>query len=286
MAGLFERPWPKLQGLSLKCEPFEGEMNQSISVVKQLTDCSGMIPDLSTLRLVNNISCISHLKSLTQITVNQKFLHLDISQSPGVKGNLHMLLCRGFPSLEAFILSGCELIADDLRSLAKANANGKLPRLKHLDVSCNEDLNLKDLFQFNCRWNHLLKLNAELLYDTSNFRWLCDKVNSGCLGSLEELRLWAPHHKHDLFTTPLSLQHLHRLEVVLLDHNCDGGNVFGSLANSCKRGDLPALRTVLLLTNFPEYSLMELGLSESKEALRRCDVSLYIGRIVDEPFFP
>ena len=287
MAGLFERSWSNLQALSLKCEPFEeGKMNQGISVIKQLTDCSGMIPGLSTLRLVNHISCISYLKSLTQIIVNQKLLHLDISQSPGVKGNLHMLLCHGFPSREVFILSGCELIADDLRSLAEANANGQLPRLKHLDVSCNEDLDLRDLFQLNCKWNHLLKLNAELLYDTSNFRWLSDKVNSGCLGSLQELRLWAPHHKHDLFTTPLPLQHLHRLEIVLLDYNCDGGYVFGSLANSYKRGDLPALRMVLLLTNFPEYSLMELGLSESKEALRRCDVSLYIGRIEDEPFFP
>ena len=54
-----------------------------------------------------------------------------------VVGRLHMLLTGVFPSLTTLILSDCYVAPEDFKSLATASIEGKLPELRHLDMSWN-----------------------------------------------------------------------------------------------------------------------------------------------------
>ena len=98
----------------------------------------------------------------------------------------------GFPSLNNLILSDCGLDNQDLSSLAQAEGN--FPNLKHLNVSHNP-ATLDNLFEYPCKWNQLENLNIERTPSSNaafdSLDCLAFKVRSGCLSSLEELRLSA-----------------------------------------------------------------------------------------------
>ena len=46
-------------------------------------------------------------------------------------------MCHFFPQLQILVLRGCDLDAQDLISLAQATSQGRLPKLRHLDLSQN-----------------------------------------------------------------------------------------------------------------------------------------------------
>ena len=103
---------------------------------------------------------------------------------------------NGLPHLERLRLVDCRLSEQDVRCLAQASVEGMLPKLKHLDLSENEQIDgSRHLFHLNCRWENLLSLNVECKEqrsyggeDFSDFLYLTDKALSGCLSSLEDLR--------------------------------------------------------------------------------------------------
>ena len=70
-----------------------------------------------------------------------KLRHLDISHTNigGKKRGLFNLFggLKGFPSLINLILCDCSLELQDLRCLTQAKLAGKLPRIRHLDISLN-----------------------------------------------------------------------------------------------------------------------------------------------------
>ena len=126
--------------------------------------------------------------------------HLNISRNKRITGTLSVLMCDILPSLVTLILRDCCLSAIDLSSLAQANVEGRLPKLNHLDIS-NNDLrkteSTNSLFAFSCKWNQLLSLNI------MNTRFSPDelhrRVRSGCLSSLQELRIsYYPHQPVDI----------------------------------------------------------------------------------------
>ena len=59
-------------------------------------------------------------------------------------------MSQEFPSLTNLLLSGCLLGPQDFSNLAQASVNGKLPELKHLDVSHNMG-DLDGLFEYPCK---------------------------------------------------------------------------------------------------------------------------------------
>ena len=80
----------------------------------------------------------------------------------GASGKLSILLENGFPELHTLILSDCELNCVDLKSLARAKVEGKIPELKHLDISLNDKIHGHVDFLFdNSSWNSLLSLNVQ-----------------------------------------------------------------------------------------------------------------------------
>ena len=93
------------------------------------------LPSLHTLVLVD--TGILDLKAVALANVKNKIPNLcvlDFSNTV-VNGQLNLLLDGIFPSLITLILSGCHLNTQDISSLVRANEEGKLPELKHLDIS-------------------------------------------------------------------------------------------------------------------------------------------------------
>ena len=152
-------------------------------------------PSVTQLSLHNTIRIMYDLYMVTQSSILTQLHKLDISHSCGITEVLSILLCHSLPNLESPILSNCGLNENDLKSLAKANEKGRLPNLKHLDISQNMFRNnLKKLFgneldgQFELKWMYLLSFNvdqnsADCLNDLS------DMTKKGCLGSLQELKI-------------------------------------------------------------------------------------------------
>ena len=112
-----------------------------------------------------------------------------------VSGILPSLLFQnnGLPILDRLALKDCKLCIFDVRCLVQASAEGYLPVLKHLDLSGNNQISgSKYLFDMNCKWEKLKSLNIEREIDGSlelcdDFRFMTQKVSSGCLGALEDL---------------------------------------------------------------------------------------------------
>ena len=148
------------------------------------------VATVTYLTLHRSIRSTQHLHIVTTREFLTKLNTLDISHSSGITGGLSMLLCHSFPLLETLILSDCGLHAEDLKSLAKASTRGRLPGVKHLDVSYNifkSSADLESLFTDGCKWESLLNLNVR----TSSDHWfpvLNEKVRKGCFSSLQELR--------------------------------------------------------------------------------------------------
>ena len=78
------------------------------------------------------------LEILSEKLTDIQLTELDLSHSFGLTGNLSVLFTHSFPTLNTLILSYCGLNSNDLQSLARANVEGKLPQLRHLDISYNE----------------------------------------------------------------------------------------------------------------------------------------------------
>ena len=62
---------------------------------------------------------------------------LDISLNPSIKGSLSTLMCHYLSHLQILILRYCQLNAYDMQSLGEASNEGRLPELRHLDITRN-----------------------------------------------------------------------------------------------------------------------------------------------------
>ena len=102
-------------------------------------------------------------------------------------------LHKSFTSLNSLTLTHGKLISVDLISLQEAHAEGRLPELRHLDISYNKQImgKLQLLFEAESRWNGLLSFGIEHGVDLhkenycDDYSHLCAQVKSGCLKSLE-----------------------------------------------------------------------------------------------------
>ena len=121
----------------------------------------------------------------------------------------------------------CELISEDLQSLARANVEGKLPQLRHLDIRGNEWYKISNLFTHSAQWNQLTTLA------TSDVNVL--NVGPEYLTSLEELIL------RSLLS---QLQSVTRRWPCLKVIEVDSGDLADCIADGVERGMFPSLKTV------------------------------------------
>ena len=106
------------------------------------------LPRLEYLTLNRLLNSIEQVKQLGEKITRWKLKKLDLSDTDCLGGgNLSNLLSHNFPSLQSLILVDCYLFLKgealnppdglDLKHLVKAKSYGRLPELKHLDVSRN-----------------------------------------------------------------------------------------------------------------------------------------------------
>ena len=202
-------------------------------------DCLPPSPESIALR-----RCVVNLKMVADNLYRDNLRYLDLSFNEKIKGTFPLLLCNNFPSLKTLILSECRLNSQDLRSLAQANAEGRLPELRYLDIS-NNTLSMTEyadsLFAFSCKWNQLLSLN---IMDTKfSADELHSRVQSGCLSSLQELRMTDyPNQKINIMWPYLQILGTHKYSYATLSN----------IEHSVEEGKFPALRSVCLVNSVPE----------------------------------
>ena len=127
-------------------------------------------------------------------------------------------------------MSHCRLNSQDIQSLARVNVEGKLPQLRHLDISDYEQkFEISDLFAHSSQWNQLTTP------ETNDYNVL----NVACvlLASLEELRL------KFLTEDPPVTRCWPGLKVIRLDFK-DG---LSCIADGVERGMFPSVVTVKIL---------------------------------------
>ena len=147
---LNERKLPNLKELRLSayCEVvdiqdghgyFFGVVEPGINVNNLQAD---ELPHLESLTLLRMINSEEELETLGKKIMTWKLQKLDISHSRHIRGSLSILLGDSLLFLNNLVLQNCGLSPDDLGSIARAKARGKLPAIQHLDVSFNDKCNL------------------------------------------------------------------------------------------------------------------------------------------------
>ena len=121
--------------------------------------------------------------------------------------NMSVLMKGSYPFLNTLIIrEGC-LVPQDLVSLERTYAEGRLPQLRHLDISYNRGMigKLHVLFGPTSRWNELLSLTINQSFkpgnkdnDNTDLNDLFSQADRGCLQGLEELSFTV--YRADWFT--------------------------------------------------------------------------------------
>ena len=176
--------------VSVEKHPIERPTNTNISERKVQSEFK--VPSLTSLTMLRFSFSTLHLDAIAKSSNQSQVNYIDVSGSSGISGNLSLLLSYSLDSLKDLLLSNCGLDGDDLRNLAQANAEDKLPQLKFLDVSDNPKTvgKLHCLFSHGQKWENLLNLNVKKDIDsTEDFRSMIGPVRSGALESLIHLGL-------------------------------------------------------------------------------------------------
>ena len=232
-----------LQGLCLKIEniaeamkwkPTANLAGDYFRISKSISpECLPPSPESLTLH-----RCVDSLQMVAANLYRENLRYLDLSYNKSIKGTLSVMLCDNFPSLKTLKLRDLQLNSEDLSCLAKASVEGRLPMLTHLDISGNTldtTENVKSLFAYSCKWNQLLSLNVI----NTEFREdeLHRRVRSGCLSSLQELRISGyPNQTVDVIWPHLQILGTDRLHEMTL---C-------TIADSAEEGKFPTLRNFCL----------------------------------------
>ena len=178
---LFALPWPHLKQLYQYYNGtyFADKVDCLLAALKE-----NKLPNLGCLGIESSVSAELYQSVCTM----RKLEHLIFHNCDFIM----KLLLQSPMQLTTLVLSYCELTSQDLSSLAQAAVKGRLPELKHLDLSNNKMTGegLMSLFDTSCPWNQLLSLDiGNNLVGRSDITCAFMKKveTNGLLGSLHEL---------------------------------------------------------------------------------------------------
>ena len=233
------------------CSSMNDDVSKNPTPRMNLSNC----PSLTHLTLIRFITSASDLNTIALSIKGSIVSKLDVSKSTGITGALSVFLSHNFPSLEHLILSDCGLNSDDLSSLVKASSEGRLPELKHLDLSDNEAIRgqWRHLFSHDHQWSHLLSLNVK--QDVQFHEEYHDLVHAVQLGALPNLRHLSLSSKNVeclqkcLSVTWPSIQNLDIRSAVKHSSN-EHVQVHQQVVTTVERGSLPQLHTFSVTSKF------------------------------------
>ena len=157
LSALLEDPWRNIATVIFEdlltdmCTVFVDALNRSrlpnltelLIIVRQTEQVDVEIPNpeklprLESLTLSGLIKSKSQIKQLENNITKWKLKRLDLSHTSCLGGDSSALLSHSFPFLRSLILVDCALDPMDLKFLARAKFENRLPELKHLDISGN-----------------------------------------------------------------------------------------------------------------------------------------------------
>ena len=148
------------------------------------------LPCLESLTLDKLISSAEDFRDLCDMVSKWDLKKLDI-RNASIIGNLSALLCHRFSSLHTLVLRCCTLLVDWqslCKSLAQANARGKLPKLELLDISGNDRHITGELSTLLI---HCLPSLKTLILRNLHMDWkdLCSLAEANADGKLPNLEL-------------------------------------------------------------------------------------------------
>ena len=260
---LFALPWLTLENIYICCQAGHGDMGEWLGPpLKQ-----NKLPNLKylgiqyesvgrtvrlghlSLKTIHNLeslvlwNCLPHDDSLI-VLMNAS--RLVIQSCSGLSGYLSVLLHAGFLNLYTLVLSDCKLNSDDLSNLALACVEGRLPELRHMDITrnamnCSEFMHLFDSF---CSWNVLLSLDIRgtLLHTPDVVEFMTKVKESGLLGNLKEIGI---DNYANVNTSWVNLTMLCLSQFTL--------DSLRNLINNVDRGYMPAL-DMICIEKFETYN--------------------------------
>ena len=211
---------------------------------------------LAHLTLSRFICSPLHLNTTAMSVQSSEITKLDISHSSGITGSLSTLLCHSFPSLEHLILNDCGLNSNDLSSLAQGGVEGRLPELRHLDLSDNEALigQWRHLFSHGQQWSHLLSLNAKQNMNRRQRQYaLFHSVRLGALGNLQQFTVSADNDDYLFSSCPrVRWPNVRRLDIHCA-HRYDSSDyvaLFHQAVQAIEKDYFPRLDTLCVNSKF------------------------------------
>ena len=141
------------------------------------------LPSLHTLILTAGTNTF---ETVAQVGAEDKLPNLRVLDISGgsLLGCLDKLLARKYPSLTTLILNDCGLAPQDSAVLALAGLKGKLPELRHLDISFHNSIPFSTLFP---KLTTLIARSCRL--NVNDLRWLSEAIGAGKLQHLTALDL-------------------------------------------------------------------------------------------------
>ena len=210
-------------------------------------------PSLHTLILSDCQLNSRDLRNLAKACTKRKLpklAMLDISHNSNLGGYLNLLLTCVIQHLKKIILIDCGLQVCDLKSLVLATSEGRLPKLRHLDISNNAEISgkIEHLFCFGQNWPDLLTLKSEQSHVFGkDFEMLVSKFNSHALGNLRELSVTCENTKLLSKKHNFEGSNLCNLKIVSPFLRGSKDNLFQFFSEVSKNGGFKKLRILSLV---------------------------------------
>ena len=299
---LFEKEWPQLTSLTLSNLTEKGFFEFF------LVANEGTLKNISQLRLIFDerfpffswemlFLVFEYLPFLKQLAIHQfeTNLHFNIFEELAIflrqgerclqkidlshncslaSGKLSILLENRFPELHTLILSDFNLNCNSLKILARAKVQGRMPELKHLDISLNDEIrgHLDLLFDnsSSSTWSSLQSLNVHWSRSEAQKaieRKVCSPdlsllfKKSSLLGSLRELRVSVVNNRRMRVASLWGC--LTTLQFVCWSRGDSG--ILSSVVAAVKDNLLPRLETIRIVSYSDNDSRWRLKLIDDEE---------------------
>ena len=320
MVPLFSHPWPKLTKLVL-----DNLTTGSAKEMSAVWEKSPLLTDLTISLGPNQIPtgfkfephAVPNLRSLKMsyfkipmesllVTIQSwNLTRLDTSHCKGITGMMCGLKYHTFENLNSLFISNCDLNSEDLNVLAQASVGGRVPQLRHLDISKNQVCagHLDCLFDEGCKWDSLLildirqtpitRLSTKRELFSKDLEVLCFKIESGCLSSLEEVSFTMYLFEFPSFEQTVPWTNVAKMNMLLSTDNelpGQGGHLIKemrSFGDNLKpivrmvRSDIVPNLQVLNVVS-PSLSFTNASMADEKYQLAKANVSVYLSLTTTE----